>query len=340
MPAHLHSWKQALAYLSAALLCSHAFAAEIAASQFVTAFSRIRENAPQTFTLVRPVNIDLPAGYNRSIGPFPKYHQEGIQKTPDGTFYVSGSADQNGYFYVANGGRIHTVIQPAPREFNHAGGFQITDGILAVGLEQYEAGAQGGSKVFFYDVRNPRNIAPLPHLTVLRTPPNNTAGAVALVRTAGRWRLIVGNWGSARIDIYQSNSPDLFSSTTRFVKLGSWADSVNHLDPNSVDRNWSSYEHINAFCDVDNTVWFVGMHTGSRAQGMPDWADLYQIRESGGRFNVIKRWKKHFTAHNGPRFMYGAGVVWNANSRSFEVYACAPHLSGTPPTVNICNKWN
>ena len=176
---------------------------------------------------------------------------------------VSGSGSRSGYLYFADRSslKIGEVLTPVVSNFNHFGGIQVADDILAAGYERSESGAAGTSVVLFYDVRSAASPTALDHLTIERTSSGQTAGAVGLSRDGASWLLLVANWDSDRLDFYRSDSDDLFATTTCFTLVGAWQFSANGLGAGSIDDRWGVYENINLFADEDGSLWFVGMET-------------------------------------------------------------------------------
>jgi hypothetical protein len=219
-------------------------------------FREIPSRGASRFSIVRPATVNLPP-----IGP--KSHQQGIQRTTGGDFVISGSGLPSGYIYFADRSslKIGEVLTPVVSNFNHFGGIQVAEDILAAGYERFESGAAGSSVVLFYDVRNVSSPAALDHLTIERTSAGETAGAVGLCRDGGSWLLLVANWDSDRLDFYRSDSDDLVATTTRFALVGTWELSANCLGAGSVDDRWGVYENINLFADEDGSLWFIGMET-------------------------------------------------------------------------------
>jgi len=219
-------------------------------------FREIPSRGASRFSIVRPAAVNLPP-----IGP--ASHQQGIQRTAGGDFVVSGSGSRSGYLYFADRSslKIGEVLTPVVSNFNHFGGIQVADDILAAGYERSESGAAGTSVVLFYDVRSPASPTALDHLTIERTSSGQTAGAVGLSRDGASWLLLVANWDSDRLDFYRSDSDDLFATTTCFTLLGAWQFSANGLGAGSIDDRWGVYENINLFADEDGSLWFVGMET-------------------------------------------------------------------------------
>ena len=219
-------------------------------------FREIPSRGASRFSIVRPAAVNLP-----QIGL--KSHQQGIQRTAGGDFVVSGSGLRSGYIYFADRSslKIGEVLSPVVSNFNHFGGIQVADDILAAGYERFESGAAGTSVVLFYDVRNVSSPAALDHLTIERTSGGETAGAVGLCRDGASWLLLVANWDSDRLDFYRSDSDDLFATTTRFALVGTWELNANGLGAGSIDDRWGVYENINLFADEDGSLWFIGMET-------------------------------------------------------------------------------
>jgi hypothetical protein len=89
--------------------------------------------------------------------------------------------------------KIGEVLTPVVSNFNHFGGIQVADDILAAGYERFESGAAGTSVVLFYDVRSVASPTALDRLTIERTSSGQTAGAVGYVTMAlagcSWWRL-------------------------------------------------------------------------------------------------------------------------------------------------------
>ena len=126
---------------------------------------------------------------------------------------------------VAPGRVIH--VHPFPSDgasppLRHAGGFQLSGDVLAIGLEDNQQKTR--SQVQFWDVADPTRLRPLEHLTILRSgePEDQTAGGVALVRRKYDHLVAVANWDSRAIDFYASDDKPLADPACRFHQLGRW----------------------------------------------------------------------------------------------------------------------
>ena len=97
---------------------SHSFAQS--PSKFQQAFEAINsDSTAREFQLSIDLQTHpLPKGYNG-----PHYHQQGIQKLPNGGFVISGSAKDHGYLYLTDAkGVVVSVITP---EFHNEQGEEL-----------------------------------------------------------------------------------------------------------------------------------------------------------------------------------------------------------------------
>lgn len=298
-------------------------------------FGQVDSDNPNPFSLICPESINsLPKP------PFGNYHQQGIQKTRQGAFVVSGSDKETGYIYLTDKERsIQTVIRPKRGNYNHLGGIQVADDILAVGYERFEKRAPGTSLILFYDVQDSSAPKDLPHLTVDRSEPYSTGGATALCRYHTGWLLLAANWDADRLDFYICPQEDLRNPKSRFEKKGSWSKKVDGFQAESVDDIWGSYQNINLFAAIDKGefhLWFIGMHSDGPDK-TTDWADLFRLEIKENRFSVRKVNRKQFTrSDNTARFNDSSGFYYNCETRQFEVYACDGHVQDGK---SDCNRW-
>jgi len=297
------------------------------------AFRALQPQGPADLTFTLGAGLSLPDGARGSD----TWHQQGIQRLPNGGWVVSGSAPSTGYLYTTDaGGTIRAVHRPKVSNYNHLGGCQVAGGVLAVGYERYENGAGGDSRVLFFDVRSRIPVA-MPHLAFDRI---DTAGAVGLVFAGDRWVLVVANWNAARLDFYQSDRTDLFDPQARFAPMParSWCKSVQGFAAGSIDDNWAAYQNLNLFAQPGqprlDRLWCVGMHAGSG----DDWADLYALNLTGNVPVVTKAAKLHvYNSGGGQSFDKGGGLFFDPAVSAFELYAIQPHLADGRTTR--VNRW-
>lgn len=317
-------------------------------SDVLSLFDAIKEKAKSEILLKRPNSIILPEGNtdSGSIGVDATHHQQSIQKTSSGGFIVTGSAKELGYVYFTdNNNKIIQIKTPGyidfqGKSYNHFGGCQITNGILAFGIERIKG--DNTSNILFFnanDVCTPE----LPNLRILRGDSSSkskkdsyTAGAVGLTKTKEGWILAVANYNAVRIDFYTCSKSDLTTIVCRemgFNFLKSWYPQKNNYGGNA-------YQNINLFTQLKDgieSLWMVGMYSGS-SPSFDDMADLFLIDLDNDKY--LKKRSKHFTRlTTGPRFLYGSGFYYDYTSNIFKVYDCEANLSGSNADTCRCNKW-
>jgi hypothetical protein len=305
----------------------------------VAAFNQVNPNNAAKFQIQQPSAVKMPSGAENSS----TYHQQGIQKTDQGAFIVSGSATSQGYFYIVDSNNTIVSLLTVPdtfqkNHFNHMGGCQQFLNVLAVGCENYNAGKTGTSVVLFYDVHDIYNPALLPTM-IERNESGLTAGEVAITLYDNRWLVVVGNYDCNSLTFYQTPGGNLSAG---FQPFAVW-NSSSGFAPGSIDKNWGAYQNINLFVDADGTLYLIGMH--SEGAENKDWADLYKVVLTPGTpytAALTKVANKHFYRNgDGPRFDYGSGFYPNPQTGSFEVYACSAHIDKIDgKNVSRCNQWS
>jgi hypothetical protein len=138
-------------------------------------------------------------------------HLQGIQLYNE-TLFVSGSSKEFGYLglfqKLGDDFRFIGLKKLATDPLNHAGGFQIADNWLAVGLE--DPVGKRESIVQLIDVSSFQKLQGPPVYTLRRKGDYqfSTAGAVALLKRKDHFLLAIGTWDCRTIDFYISNSLD------------------------------------------------------------------------------------------------------------------------------------
>ncbi len=264
-----------------------------------------------------PGRLNVPAGG----------HIQGIQLKldPDKERYLaflSHDSNRLGYVVVvsfprsgAHLGQVLHVHQFEAGRLRHAGGIQLLDDILAVGLE--DNWSKDRSEIQFWNTADPVNWTQLDHLTIRRRgrPKDKTAGAVGIIRHDSHVVVAVANWDSRAIDFYQSSTPDLNDSHCRFDVMGRW--SVNSADTSTwqPDKLFASYQAINLVGQSDGAVFLLGFH--QRALGR-DYVDLYSVDLSvKSTPSLHKIFAQKIKLSNDNHFKYGGGVSIQQNTMWF-----------------------
>ena len=114
-------------------------------------------------------------------------HLQGIQyykHNQNEYFYLTGSSDSNSYYVVLKMDVENSVISVnniLPKPYKHAGGFQISNNFMAIGVE--DNSARNKSKVFIYSIDNPEEPPQEPLAIIERSGEEKkaTAGCVGII---------------------------------------------------------------------------------------------------------------------------------------------------------------
>jgi hypothetical protein len=216
------------------------------------------------FELAVPEQVDLKGG-----------HLQGIQLL-NGTLVVSGSSEKFAYlglFEMLEGAfRFVGIKKLAEDPLSHAGGFQIADNWLAVGIEDPQRKRR--SIVQLIDVSSFKTISAPPAHTLRRKGEYklSTAGAVALVLRKDHFLLAVGTWDCTTIDFYKSNHLNPYGEDFRLQRWTSW-DSRQAVRKNWSSKTYGSYQNLQL--TEDSTGLYI---TGfCRSTNGLDRADVYRL---------------------------------------------------------------
>lgn len=191
--------------------------------------------------------------------------------------------------------------------FDHAGGIQISNQVLAVGVEDFNGKKK--SKVKFFDLRNPKLPKELVHLEVYRTgdvEERKTAGAVGLLKLREKYLMIAGSWNSGTIDFYYSNKSNLFDQNCKFELCASWEkNEVDNYDK-WIDKNWGGYQSLNLVSFDNATIYLIGGHIDVR-----NWIDLYRIEFVSTKVRLVKVKKRPLTCSDNTSFLYAGGIFFD-----------------------------
>lgn len=236
-------------------------------------------------------------------------HLQGIQLTVrDGKKYavLTGSSDSYSYYSVVklgDNGKVIAVNRILDKPFKHAGGFQIFQNYMAVGIEDNDK--KDKSKIYVYDISNPEKPAVTPFFEIERKgePLRSTAGCVGITSYKNQVLLVVGNWDTKHLDFYRCDfeNPDknsaqlIYTIDTEKMSKSGW-----------VDNNWYSYQNINLFACENNTLYLIGLGKNNHDK---DVADLFSlIEDENGNFGLTKLVSKIINSTNECNFKAAAGV--------------------------------
>ena len=265
-------------------------------------------DVPAAFNAISTTPETIHLKKNHIIIP-PGGHLQGIQALSDSEFVITASSDSFAYYLTANRNELIAVKKLSIKPFRHAGGFQICDSIMVIGIENNIAKNRSYVLGFLFD--SSAHIIDF-HLVVTREGifKRSTAGAVGLTRTSiGRYLLAVGDWDSRNIDFYLSQPDDYrtFDSLTTF-----------HAPD---DHHWPSYQSINLLTDTAGRIYLIGFGL----VGTKNRADLYEVTLHPDRADLKLISTRNFKCH-GTSFRYGSGI-YVSEARQLHIYSCARNVT-------------
>ena len=187
----------------------------------------------------------------------------------------------------------------------HAGGIQIVNNILVIGLEDNRR--KDRSEVRFLDVSDLTNWKTLDHLTIQRNgvPKAYTAGAVALAFTNDGLVAAVANWDSRAIDFYLSLTSSWADVSCTMEFVGRWQEATADRSRWLPDSTYGSYQAMNLFASPDGQLQLFGFCQ----TGRNEIADLFHVKLSTPRsINMHKVASRSFELPPGQHFKYGGGA--------------------------------
>lgn len=299
------------------LVSSSGFAQNYSGESLVTEFLNLNSN-PKVISFSNTFEINNSGG-----------HLQGIQSFETNAvkyFVLTGSSDSYSYYTVVKRGDKNEVIlvnQLMDKPFKHAGGFQIFQNYLAVGIEDNDA--KDKSKVCIYDISNPEKsqIKPVSVIERAGVPMRSTAGCVGMTNYKDKILLAVGDWDTKNIDFYSCKSGEFpkadfelfFSLNTETVLKENW-----------IDDKWLPYQNINLISTIEDELYLIGLGQNNKNENV---ADLYQLKENNKvKFKLIKHASKKFICEKEVSFKAGAGVFIDKNGE-LGIVACGYNVEQT-----------
>jgi hypothetical protein len=282
--------------------------------------------------------------YN-SPDPTVYHHYQGIQRLPGQDkpifFVTQSSEDKPGYLHVISMGSkpstderlrsnkfktgkdtedtapssedkiVHTVFfddQGWP-DYNHPGGIQLLDNILAVPLEQkvqdnlFDPDLYD-SRIILIDVTDPMNPIKIYEKKVFENSERRT-GAIAITRQSnGKLLMLALGGDNNEVFVYESNLSNVNDPNFDFSRKFVW-DEGNlevgnfYSDDGKTEFDYPTgrdgYQSINFVQQCDGQLFLVGTrNTNLPGMGGEDWAELYHVEWNGHELNLFLRASLHF----------------------------------------------
>ncbi|QGY43472.1 hypothetical protein GM418_07305 [Maribellus comscasis] len=240
-------------------------------------------------------------------------HIQGIQslQTSSGRYFVlTGSSGSYSYCAVVKKGETNEVVRInklMDKPFKHAGGFQVYQNYMAVGVEDNEL--KDKSKVCIYDLSEPENVLNKPVSVIKREGAayRSTAGCVGITEYENKILLAVGDWDTRNIDFYTCDADDFPGGEFR---LDFSLNTETIFPQNLSNKQWLPWQNINLFTS-GNKLFLVGLGQDDKDKNI---ASLFLMsKNQAGDFNLKLLASKSFDCNNGCSFKAAAGVGFEAN---------------------------
>ncbi len=295
-------------------LCITSFGQVLSENSLITDF-KILDSKPEIISFSNTLNINNSGG-----------HLQGIQtiETNEGKYFIlSGSSDSYSYSAVVkqvDRNEVISVNKLMDKPFKHAGGFQMFQNYMAVGIEDNDA--KDKAKVCIYDISNPENPSAEPIAIIEREgkPLRSTAGCVGMTKYDDKIILAVGDWDTKNIDFYSCKSAEFPKGHFEFFHS---VNSESISKENWIDDKWLPYQNINLFSFNNDELYLVGLGQNNKNENV---ADLFKLKYDGeGKFSITKIASKTFNTEKEVSFKAGAGAVINSNGK-LEIIACGYNI--------------
>ncbi len=270
------------------------------------------KNRPKKIKIPNQIDIEDQGGHLQGVQLY-NYENKPF-------FYFSGSSQSYGYLAVADPSevvRLHIVGQ---LPLKHAGGFQIRDPWLAVGVEDNESRDRSIVKVYHLD--NPMAIDLDPAGIIERNGDweRATAGAVALHEKNDTLQVLVGDWSNKHIDFYCTPLKGA-QKTLQFEKTGE-IDMISYPKSNWIEKTAFPYQNVNLIRYRDKLYMF-GFSSGPRDKNIMDVFLLEDLTAPIPKLQKI--YNRTFGRSRKTRFGWGAGISFS-KEKGFTLYACGENI--------------
>lgn len=280
----------------------------------VSSFKKIKEEA-KVITVTNTMEGNNNGGHIQGIQLLPFKNEKYV--------VLTGSSDSYSYYSVMKLGdqsKVISINRLMDKPFKHAGGCQIFQNYLAVGIEDNDA--KNESKVCVFEISNPENPPVKPVAVIERRgePYRSTAGCVGITKYKNELLLAVGDWDTKHIDFYSCKFNRIGKDE---FKLISSVEIASLSREGWIDDSWSAYQNINLFTFNSNELYLVGLGQNGSDENV---ADLFRLAENeSGKFIFRKVAMKRFDCQREASFKAAAGVSLT-NSNDFNIVSVGYHI--------------
>lgn len=240
-------------------------------------------------------------------------HLQGVQLIENNgneKLLISGSSLTQAYVL-----QVDLVTQKADRlisimkePYRHAGGIQVSEPYLVVGIE--DNFTKTSSKVCVYNYLDTGMYNAQPNITINRMGEAKlqTAGATGLLAMDNDYLMVVGNWDTRNMDFY---------------RIDPEKSEQKMLESFAVPVAWAGYQSINLIRD-ENAIYAIGFYR-KESDG---YADLILVSKLEAFIPIMKKvLTKTFNGKNGVDFGTASGLqvdnkgnlhIWAAQSKALK----------------------
>ncbi len=282
--------------------------------QIISMFEEINPK-PTSISFYNSIEINNQGGHLQGVQLY-EYKQK--------KYYVlSGSSESYAYYSIVKIGkenRIISITKILEKPFKHAGGFQIHDNLMAIGVENNNAKNQ--SKVFIFQIDNPEKPPKDPLVTIERkgSYKRSTAGCVGITKIGDIILVVVGDWDTKHLDFYKMNAESLgrrgatmelaYSLNTEKMDKTGW-----------IDEDWLSYQNINFVIDTSGRIYLAGMTSNDKNENV---LDLFSV-EDVSAFKLKKIYSIKLDENEETNFRLGSGIFLTDDNR-ISVFSCGRNI--------------
>ena len=255
-------------------------------------------------------------------------HLQGVQllvKNEVEYAIISGSSDTYAYYSVAkldNYNEVLSVNILMHKPFKHAGGIQIYQDLMVVGIEDNDA--KDKSKVCIYEIENPDKppVKPLAMIERIGDPFRSSAGCTGITRIGNWYLIVVGDWDTKHLDFYLCDEHSLKQNIEAFENV--YTIDTENIDRSAwLDKEWHAYQNINLLKDTDGKLYLFGFGRNVQNENI---ADLFLVENKNLKeFGLRKIMSKTFICKHGADFRSGAGIFLQPDGK-LKVISCGSHI--------------
>ncbi|MCG8309134.1 MAG: hypothetical protein MI975_17210 [Cytophagales bacterium] len=285
-------------------------------STMVASFEKLNTN-PIKIHFTNSLEIDNTGG-----------HLQGIQRLThnfEEYYVVSGSSSTYSYYSIIKTGERNLVISVnkiLEKPFKHAGGFQIYENLMAIGVEDNDA--KNKSKVFVFRIDNPEKppTNPIAIIDRMGTYKRATSGCVGITAKNKKVVVVVGDWDARHLDFYRIDEEKLHEEGAS-LELEYSINCIKQDKSDWINESWLSYQNINFAKDSEERLFLAAMACDENDENV---VDLYLVEsEDLSSFRLRKVFTKRFPPNSNTKFRWGSGIALD-RTMGIEIVSCGENI--------------